>query len=109
MTISSLILGGSLEKLKMRFHLSGGLLGMIAALGADTPEISSAVTAIFVGQHDIGAGIIIGSNIFNLAGLLGLSALVVGRLPVRKQGIIFNGATSFIVILVLILFILRFI
>lgn len=82
---------------------------MIAALGADTPEISSAVTALFVGHHDVGVGIIIGSNIFNLAVLLGLSALVVGRLSVRRQGIIFNGATSFIVTLVLILLIFRFI
>ena len=61
---------------------------MISALGADTPEISSAVTALFVGQHGIGVGIVIGSNIFNLAALLGLSALFVGRLTVRRQGII---------------------
>jgi cation:H+ antiporter len=109
MTIASFILGGSLEKLKTRFHLSGGLLGMISALGADTPEISSAITALFVGQHDIGAGIVIGSNIFNLAALLGLSALFVGRLPVRRQGILFNGVTSLIVTLILILMIFRFI
>jgi cation:H+ antiporter len=105
MTISSFILSGSLEKLKTRFHLSGGLLGMISALGADTPEISSAVTALFVGQQGIGVGIVIGSNIFNLAALLGLSALFVGRLTIRRQGIIFNGVTSLIVILVLILII----
>jgi len=78
---------------------------MISALGADTPEISSAVTALFVGQHGIGVGIVIGSNIFNLAALLGLSALFVGRLTIRRQGIIFNGVTSLIVILVLILII----
>jgi cation:H+ antiporter len=109
MTISSFILGGSLEKLKTRFRLSGGLLGMIAALGADTPEISSAVTALIVGQHDVGVGIIIGSNIFNIAALLGLSALVAGKIPVRRQGVIFNGAISFVVTLVLILLIFRII
>jgi cation:H+ antiporter len=109
MAISSFILGQSLEKLKLRFHLSGGLLGMIAALGADTPEISSAVTALFIGQHDVGVGIIIGSNIFNLAALLGLSALIAGRLPVKREGIVFNGTVSMIVILVLVLLIFGFI
>lgn len=72
MTISSFVLGGSLDTLKARFHVSGGLLGMLAALGAATPEISSAATALFVKQHDVGVGIIIGSNIFNLAALLAL-------------------------------------
>jgi cation:H+ antiporter len=109
MTISSFVLSGSLEKLAMRFGLSGGVLGMLAALGADAPEISSAITALSVRQHDLGIGIIIGSNIFNLAALLGLSALVAGRLRVRRQGVIFNGATSLIVTLVLIFLIFRFI
>ena len=37
MTISSFILSGSLETLTARFHVSGGLLGMLAALGAAIP------------------------------------------------------------------------
>lgn len=82
---------------------------MIAALAANTPEISSAVTALLVGQHDIGVGIIIGSSIFNLAALLGLSALIAGRLLVKRQGIIFNGVASLMVILVLVLLVFRFI
>jgi len=109
MTIFSFILGGSLVKLKTRLSISGVLLGMIAALGADTPEISSAVTALFIGQHDVGVGIIIGSSIFNIAALLGLSALVVGSLPLSRQGILVNGLTSITVILVLILLIYGFI
>jgi cation:H+ antiporter len=109
MTISSFILGGSIEKLKTRFSLSGGLLGMITALAANTPEISSAVTALFSGQHDVGVGIIIGSSIFNLAALLGVSALIAGRLIVKRQGVIFNGAASLMVILVMVLLVFRFI
>ena len=82
---------------------------MIAALAANTPEISSAVTALFFGQHDVGVGIIIGSSIFNLAALLGLSALIAGRLIVRRQGVIFNGAASLMVILALVLLVFKFI
>jgi cation:H+ antiporter len=109
MTTSSFVLGGSLESLKMCFNVSGGLLGMLAALGAATPEISSAVTALLVKQHDVGVGIIVGSNIFNLAALLGLCALVTGRLPLRRQAMIFNGAISFIATLVLIVLVFGFI
>lgn len=87
MTLSSFVLSQSLEKLKTRFHVSGGLLGMLAALGAATPEISSAATALFVKQHDVGVGIIVGSNIFNLAALLGLCALVAEKLPLSRQSI----------------------
>lgn len=82
---------------------------MLVALSAATPEISSAVTALFIKQHDIGVGIIIGSNIFNLAALLGICALVAGRLPLKRQSTIFNGAISLLVPLVLILLILKFI
>lgn len=78
---------------------------MLAALGGAAPEISSAATALFVKQHDVGVSIIIGSNIFNLAALLGLCALVAGRLPVRRPSIIFNGTTSLIATVVLMLLI----
>ena len=109
MTISSFVLSGSLNTLKARLHISGGLLGMLAALGAATPEISSAATALFVKQHDVGVGIIIGSNIFNLAAILGLCALLAGSLPLRRQAIIFNGAISLVVTLVLVLLVFRII
>ena len=62
-----------LERVGARLGLSEGLLGLLAALAADAPEITAAVTAI--ARHDprIGAGVVIGSNVFNLAALLGLS------------------------------------
>ena len=54
-------------------------------------------------------GIIIGSNIFNLTALLGLCALIAGRLPLKKQAMIFNGVISLIVTLVLVLLVFGFI
>jgi Ca2+/Na+ antiporter len=44
---------------------------MLAALGADGPEITSAATALIGPHARIGDGIVIGSNVFNLAALLG--------------------------------------
>ena len=39
---------------------------------SDTPEVTSAVTALPHGQHDVGPGVVLGSNMFNLAALIGL-------------------------------------
>ena len=75
---ASVVLVVRLERVGARLGLSEALLGLLAALAADTPEITSAVTALSRGQASVGAGVIIGSNVFNLAALLGLAAAVAG-------------------------------
>ncbi len=95
--ISSIVLARDLDKLGARLHLSEGLLGIITALGADAPEISAAVTALSSGQHDLGLGVVLGSNIFNLAALLGLSAVVAGRVRVRRPSLLLDGIVAFLV------------
>jgi Ca2+/Na+ antiporter len=67
---SSAILSRRIEQLGQWLLLSESLLGIIAALGPDAPEISSSLTALRSGQHDLGLGIVFGSNIVNLAALL---------------------------------------
>lgn len=53
------------------------LIGLtIIAAGTSLPEIATSVTASARGQRDIAVGNIIGSNIFNLLAVLGLTALV---------------------------------
>ena len=59
---------------------------MVAALAADAPEISAAITALARGQRDVSVGVILGSNAFNLATLLGLSAIVAGRHRLSPAG-----------------------
>jgi cation:H+ antiporter len=58
--------------------LSAGLVGFLVALGADGPEVTSALIAVTSGSSDVGLGVILGSNIYNLAGLLGLAAVIAG-------------------------------
>ena len=77
--ISSAVLSHRLDQVGTHLGLSEGLLGLVTALGADSPEIATAVTALAGAQHDLGSGVIFGSNVFNLAGLFGLGALVAGR------------------------------
>ncbi len=47
----------------------------IVAVGTSLPEIATSVIAALKGESDIAVGNAVGSNIFNLLGVLGLSAL----------------------------------
>ncbi len=71
-------------------------LGLLVALGADTPEISSSLIAVVKGASDVGLGVIIGSNIYNLAGLLGLSAVLAGGVPTGPRWITREGTANII-------------
>lgn len=92
-----------IERIGFRLDLSETLLGLFAALAADGPEIVSAVTALAHGQHDIGVGVVLGSNVFNLAALLGLAAIVAGRLAFHRRAVVLEGAVAVSVALVAIL------
>jgi len=50
----------------------------IVAAGTSMPEIATSVTAALKGERDIAVGNVVGSNIFNILGCLGLSGLVAG-------------------------------
>lgn len=97
---ASAALVSRLERLAGRWHLSEAMLGLVVALAADSPEISSAITASVHGQHDIGSGVVLGSNVFNLAALLGLGALVARRIPLHRSVVLLEGTTAVWVALV---------
>ncbi|MBB3166991.1 calcium/sodium antiporter [Simiduia aestuariiviva] len=48
----------------------------VVAAGTSLPEVVTSITAALKGQRDIAVGNVVGSNIFNLLGVLGLSSLV---------------------------------
>lgn len=92
--ISSLVLAEVVDRLGERFGLSEGLLGIVTALAADSPEIAAAITAIHQGRTGVGLGVVFGSNIFNIAALLGLSAVVAGKVRIRRRALIFQGGVA---------------
>ena len=94
MSWASVRLTRALERIGAHLKFSDALLGIVVASGADAPEISSAVAALLAQQHEVGYGVVLGSNIFNLAGLLGLSAVVAGRVQIGHQGLWLNGGVS---------------
>jgi cation:H+ antiporter len=92
--ISSLVFARRLDRVSETVGVSEGLHGLFTALGADAPEISSAVAAIAVGRNDLGVGVVLGSNVFNLAGLLGLGALAAGSIRVHRHGLTLDGVAA---------------
>jgi cation:H+ antiporter len=97
---SSIVLARELDRIGERLGFSEALLGMVTALGADAPEIASAVAAIVAGHEDTGVGVVVGSNVFNLAALLGVSALVAGPVRIHKHGLFLNGGVAVAVAIV---------
>jgi cation:H+ antiporter len=91
---TSYLLVTRLERLGERIGLSEALLGVVAALAADAPEITSAVTALTTHQQKVGAGVIIGSNVFNLAALLGLGALAAGSIALHRKVVLLGGVVG---------------
>ncbi len=88
---TSWVLVTRLERVGDRFGLSEALLGVIAALGADAPEITSSISAVSQHQRVIGAGVVIGSNAFNLAALLGLGAVVSVFIALHRRVVALGG------------------
>src|SRR6201988_2115328 len=83
-----------LERLGERAGFSEAWLGLVAALAADAPEITSSVVALGRGQARGGGGVIIGSNVFNLAALLGLAAVVAGFVGFHRRVVVLSGVPA---------------
>jgi cation:H+ antiporter len=97
---TSWILVSRLERVGERFGLSEALLGLVAALAADAPEITASVAALTQHRRAVGAGVVIGSNVFNLAALLGIGAVVAGFISLHRKVVLLGGAVAIWVALV---------
>jgi len=98
--VTSWLLVSRLERIGERLSFSEALLGIVAALAADAPEITAAISALTSHQQRIGAGVVLGSNVFNLAALLGLGAVVAGRLKLHRKVVVLSGTIALSVALV---------
>jgi cation:H+ antiporter len=66
------------------------LIGMtIVAIGTSLPELATAIVAARKGEADIAVGNVIGSNIFNLLGVLGCVAAITD-VPIAKSSLDFE-------------------
>jgi cation:H+ antiporter len=83
-----------LDRLGSQLGLPEALLGLLTAAGADAPELASAVAAIASGAKGVGFGVVIGSNVFNLGAMLGLSAIVAGSVTLRRDALALEGGVA---------------
>lgn len=66
------------------FGVSEAFIGLtIVAIGTSLPELATSLIAAFRHQSDIAIGNVIGSNIFNVLGVLGVTALIA---PISVSG-----------------------
>ena len=87
-----------LDRLGVHFGLPEAVIGLLTALAADGPEISTALVALIKGAHGVSVGVLVGSNVFNLAAMLGVSALIVGSVVVPGDVLALEGAAEVLVL-----------
>jgi len=88
--LSARILVASAIDLARVAGLSEAVIGLtIVAIGTSMPELVTSIVAARKGEGDVAFGNIIGSNIFNILGILGVTALV-SPLPVPESVIGFD-------------------
>ncbi len=81
--LAALIAGAELlvrgaSKLALSFGISPLVVGLtIVAFGTSAPEMAVSVGAVLDGRTDLAVGNVVGSNIFNVLFILGVSALIV--------------------------------
>jgi cation:H+ antiporter len=88
---SKWLVGGAVS-LASWFGVSQLIIGLtIVAIGTSLPEVVTSVVASFRGERDIAVGNVVGSNIFNLACVLGISSLIApGGVSVTGEAIHFD-------------------
>ena len=72
------------------FGISETVIGLtLVAIGTSLPELATTVMAALRRQADVALGNVIGSNMFNLLGIMGVASLV-GDIPVDPQFLSFD-------------------
>ena len=77
--LSSRLLVWGAVNIAHEFHVSELVIGLtIVAIGTSLPELAASIASALKNEHDIAVGNIIGSNMFNLLGVLGIPGIISG-------------------------------
>jgi cation:H+ antiporter len=86
---ASLLVDGAVN-IARQFGISETVIGLtLIAIGTSLPELATTVMAALRRQADVALGNVIGSNMFNLLGIMGVASLV-GTIPVDPQFLRFD-------------------
>jgi cation:H+ antiporter len=73
---SHLLVDGAIE-IAVAFGIPQAVIGLsLVAIGTSLPELATAVVAAYRGHPDVALGNVLGSNVFNILGMLGITAVV---------------------------------
>jgi cation:H+ antiporter len=87
----------SIVEIGLALGISEIILGVTAsAVGTSLPEFGSAMIAILTGSPDVGVGCAIGANVWNIAGILGISAIFAGLITTQSQEVRRDGLMAFL-------------
>lgn len=87
--VAGIVLGGNLvvdnaQSIAMAAGMSETLAGLtICAMGTSLPELVTSITAAKKGENDMAVGNVVGSNIFNVLCILGVSGVIT---PIAAEG-----------------------
>jgi cation:H+ antiporter len=92
------------SKLALSFGISPLVVGLtVVAFGTSAPEVAVSVGAVLDGRVDIAIGNVVGSNVFNVLFILGVSALIVPLVVniqlIRQEVPIMIGASLLLLLL----------
>ena len=91
-----------------RFRVSEFVIGaVIVGIGTSMPELTVSTIGAISGNSDVAIGNVVGSNIFNILGILGITALVC-PIPIDRKNMRFEIPLCIIVSILLLLIAMNF-
>jgi cation:H+ antiporter len=101
MVLGSKLLVDSVSHIARFAGISESIIGLtVVSAGTSMPELATSVIAALKRQPDIAVGNVVGSNIFNILGILGISSLLT---PISAPGVTLVDLTVMVVFSVLLL------
>lgn len=79
--VSSRLLVWGAVNIAHEYHVSELVIGLtIVAIGTSLPELAASISSALKNEHEMAIGNIIGSNMFNLLGVLGIPGIMTGAI-----------------------------
>ena len=109
-SIITIIAGGhflveSASSIARAIGISDWVIGVtIVAAGTSAPEMATSIAAVVKGRHGISAGNLIGSDLFNILGVLGLAGIIN---PLQTEPMAFNSLLMLSGMVILVVLLLR--
>ena len=105
--LSSTVLVDGASFVAQSLGVSDEIIGLtILAIGTSLPELAAALASAMKNEHELAVGNILGSNMFNLLGVLGIAATI-APLNVSPEILSRDSVTMFLLTGMLVLFAIR--